>query len=153
MWTIRSSSSSASYSDRAWTISTTRATSSAPNCPSKTTENDRDGTDVSRGSSVVSDIDSDDRPSEVRAVVAVLSDREPPIALSDLSAAVTSREAETESNARSAAPIETVRTTLYHVHLPKLDVSGIVDDTETNAVTAVRTTQLESIASRLDGAD
>lgn len=88
-----------------------------------------------------------------RSVVAVLSDRDPPIALPELATAVASRETESESNDHSAETLEAVSTELHHDHLPRLDDVDIIDyDPEASAVTAARTERLTSVVSLLEDA-
>lgn len=87
-----------------------------------------------------------------RHVVVALSERNPPIALRELAAAVASREAETDSNEVSAEVTDEITVALHHVHLPKLDDADIVDyDAERNAVASARAEELASVVRSFDG--
>lgn len=60
-----------------------------------------------------------------RILLDVLEDRQPPIDLDALAAAVAERELGAESS--EAVPAGQVAISLHHVHLPKLDEVGVVD--------------------------
>ena len=86
-----------------------------------------------------------------RYALAALADREPPVSLSELAAAVATREAsdadrpsdDTAGAARDATTTvaaDDVAQALHHVHLPKLADAGVVDyDAAENTVTLART--------------
>lgn len=70
----------------------------------------------------------------------ILSEQDPPIDLSQLAAAVASRETGTDSDESPAETTDEIAIGLHHVHLPKLDDAGVIDyNAETNTVTSTRT--------------
>lgn len=80
-----------------------------------------------------------------RYAVAALVEREAPVALRDLAAAVAAAECETPPDDVPSDRVDEVATALHHVHAPKLDDAGLVDyDAEANVVVRTRTEELES---------
>ena len=72
-------------------------------------------------------LESDQR----RRALAVLDERSQPLSLEDLATHV----AEQEADADASADVETVATTLHHIHLPKMATAGIVEyDPETHEI-------------------
>ncbi len=62
-----------------------------------------------------------------RLVVSVLDQDSQPVTLSDLAKRVAARTDETPTAGGTDAAVERIRTSLHHVHLPKLVEAGIVD--------------------------
>jgi len=80
-----------------------------------------------------------------RYAVAVLAERDAPVALRDLAAAVASAEREASQDGAPSDRVDEIATALHHVHAPMLDDAGVVDyDAEANVVARARTGALES---------
>lgn len=87
-----------------------------------------------------------------RSVGSLLSERDSPIALRQLAAAVASREGGADTGEVSPETADAIATTLHHVHLPKLAAAGVIDyDAEANTVTSTRTQGLPLAETAEDG--
>lgn len=79
-----------------------------------------------------------------RLAVEALFEREGPISVADLAAAVADR----HPDERSRSSETEIATALHHAHLPKLDDADLVDyDSRSTTVTAVRTEPLRKYSS------
>lgn len=85
-----------------------------------------------------------------RHAISVLSERESPLPLSELAAAVARRLDDSDRDAPPATPDE-VAGSLHHVHLPKMDGANVVAyDAETSEVSLARA---DAVAPFVEAAD
>jgi hypothetical protein len=76
-----------------------------------------------------------------RFTLAALSGRDEPMALADLAVGVAKRETGDTGQAVSKERAREIEISLYHVHVPKLEVAGLVEyDRDRNTVAARRET-------------
>lgn len=81
--------------------------------------------------------------------ITLLSERDPPVALTEVATAVAARENDTDPDGVSRPTADGVAAAFHHVHFPKLDEAGVVDyDRESNTVTAIDTEPLVSLLER-----